>query len=212
MSGSSMKGEDVYAAPCGWFTASTACPRGRYLALVRRVLLVQTICTDANSFPLLPSDHMKSLSIVLLLMGFMLPARGQFHASPAPTADASLSAQPVIREALSPSVTEQPFSFLASDQSLGLTPYLDGLRAPSVNEEFPATVPLLAAPFVTAPTSRPVDTYRVRSSSVGGWLLRGVAETICANATTPSTWGAAQCNGIGRRTYGYPRFRSTRYK
>ncbi|NBC18434.1 MAG: hypothetical protein GVY18_14085 [Bacteroidetes bacterium] len=101
---------------------------------------------------------------------------------------------------------------LPARQPLRLTPYLDGLRAPSADEEYPATVPTLSAPFVTAPSSRPVDTYRVRPSSVGGWLLRGVAETVCANATDHSTWGAAQCDGIGRRAYGYPRFRSSRYK
>jgi len=50
-----------------------------------------------------------------------------------------------------------------------------------------------------APGSRPADTYRVRPSSVGGWLLQDVAKTDCANATDHSTWGAAQCDGIGRR-------------
>ena len=101
---------------------------------------------------------------------------------------------------------------LEDRRSLGLTPYLDGLRAPSANDEFPATVPALSAPFVTAPTSRPLDARRVRPSSVGGFLLRGVVETVCANATDNSTWGAAQCDGIGRRAYGYPRFRSVRYE
>jgi hypothetical protein len=62
------------------------------------------------------------------------------------------------------------------------------------------------------PSTRPIDTYPVRPSSVGGWLLRGVVETVCANAADNSIWGAAQCSSIGRRAYGYPRFRSTRYE
>jgi hypothetical protein len=86
--------------------------------------------------------------------------------------------------------------------STGLTPYLNGLQAPTANDEFPATVPTLSGPFVTAPNTRPVDTRRVLPSSIGG----------CANATDNSSWGAAQCDGIGRRAYGYPRFRSGRYR
>lgn len=101
---------------------------------------------------------------------------------------------------------------VASHDALGLTPYLAGLQAPSANDEFPATAPLLGSPFVTTPSTRPVDTYRVYPSSIGGLLLRGVVETVCANATDHSTWGAAQCGGIGRRAYGYPRFRSVRYE
>lgn len=153
---------------------------------------------------------MKYLAAVLLFAIFVLPARGQLQQAPStPPGDASLSTLPITSVALSSSDTLRP---LVDRTPLGLTPYLDGLRAPSANDEFPAAVPVVSALFVTAPTSRPVDTYRVLPSSVGGLLLRGVVETVCANATDNSTWGAAQCDGIGRRAYGYPRFRSVRYK
>lgn len=153
---------------------------------------------------------MKYLALVLLLATFALPARAQLQQAPdTPPDRTELSALSVRSVVLSSFDT--PLS-LVDRTSLGLTPHLDGLRAPAANDEFPATVPTLSAPFVTAPRSRPVGTYRVRPSSVGGWLLRGVAETVCANATNNSTWGAAQCDGIGRRAYSYPRFRSARHK
>jgi len=150
------------------------------------------------------------LATFFLLATFVLPARGQLQQAPAElSVDGSLSTLPVMRVVLS---FPDRIDLFASRGALGLTPYLDGLRAPSANDEFPATVPMFSPPFITAPTSRAVDTYKVLPSSVGGLLLRGVVETVCANATNHSSWGAAQCDGIGRRAYGYPRFRSVRYE
>jgi len=153
---------------------------------------------------------MKYLATLLLLASFALPARGQLQQAPAPSLDgASLSTLPAMSAVRSaPARTLSP----TFSGSTGLTPYLNGLQAPRANDEFPATVPTLSGPFVTAPNTRPVDTRRVLPSSIGGWLLRGVVETVCANATDNSSWGAAQCDGIGRRAYGYPRFRSGRYR
>ena len=153
---------------------------------------------------------MKYLATLLLLASFALPARGQLQQAPSPSLDgASLSTLPAMSAVRSaPARTLSP----TFSGSTGLTPYLNGLQAPTANDEFPATVPALSAPFVTAPHTRPVDTRRALPSSIGGWLLRGVVETVCANATDNSNWGAAQCDGIGRRAYGYPRFRSVRYK
>jgi hypothetical protein len=154
---------------------------------------------------------MKYLTTFLVLAAIALPARGQLQQGPATPSDSdvSLSTLPATSIVLS---TPERIHPLSSRSSLGLTPYLNGLQAPSASDEFPATVPMFSDAFVTAPTSRPVDTYRVLPSSVGGFLLRGVAETVCANATSNSRWGAAQCDGIGRRAYGYPRFRSVRYE
>jgi len=154
---------------------------------------------------------MKYLATLLLLASFALPARGQLQQAPATSSgdDASLSTLPATSVVLSTPKKIHPSS---ARGALGLTPYLNGLQAPTANDEFPATVPTLSGPFATAPNTRPVDTYRVLPSSVGGFLLRGVVETVCANATSNSRWGAAQCDGIGRRAYGYPRFRSGRYR
>lgn len=178
-----------------------------YSVLAGCVLLV----TLPHYSVLLSGRSMKCLAPCLfLLAAWVHPAHGQFQQAPdAPFANASLSTLPAARAVL-PSPVQMPF--FVHQGSLGLTPYLTGLQAPSANDEFPAAVPALSAPFVTAPSTRPIDTYPVRPSSVGGWLLRGVVETVCANATDNSSWGAAQCSSIGRRAYGYPRFRSTRYE
>lgn len=142
---------------------------------------------------------MKYLASFLLFVALALPARGQLQQAPAdPSVDAPPSTRPAIRMARSSPKRIAPFALRGS---LGLTPYLEGLRAPSHADEFPA--------FVLTPFGeRPVDLYSTRPTSVGGWLVRAAAETICQN----NARGAASCGTIGARAYRYPRFRSTRYE